>query len=202
LDLGARISTTRQEAGISQQELADKLCVDISTIRNWEGNRRQLSLDKLIRVAEELRVSVIFLLGVDERLGFLEPIDLDRLPILHATPVWTASRGWALVNTIDRTLVFSNMAAVPIDDVQEPLFAIPPAFAISLRGIGAPLDIDGVLSRERIWVEPITSDTELAAELRGWFQPRGRKLVENEFGNRFYINTYGAKWLAFESCLE
>ena len=202
MDLGARISTTRQEAGISQQELADKLCVDISTIRNWEGNRRQLSLDKLIRVAEELRVSVIFLLGVDERLGFLEPIDLDRLPILHATPVWTASRGWALVNTIDRTLVFSNMAAVPIDDVQEPLFAIPPAFAISLRGIGAPLDIDGVMSRERIWVEPITSDTGLAAELRGWFQPRGRKLIENEFGNRFYINTYGAKWLAFESCLE
>ena len=78
----------------------------------------------------------------------------------------------------------------------------PPSFALSLRGIGEPLDIDGIVLRERVWVEPITTDPDLTAELRGWYCPHGRRLVENEFGNRFYLDAYGAKWLAFESCLE
>ena len=49
-------------------------------------------------------------------------------------------------------------------------------------------------------MEPISTDIDLASELRGWHELRGR-LVQNEFGNRFYLDTYGAKWLAFESCL-
>ena len=58
------------------------------------------------------------------------------------------------------------------------------------------------MSQDIIWVEPITTDYDLAAELRGWYRLRGRRLVENEYGNRFYLDTYGAKWLAFESCLN
>ncbi|MCL2433989.1 MAG: hypothetical protein FWD16_05670, partial [Clostridia bacterium] len=103
---------------------------------------------------------------------------------------------------IEKTLVFADRRALPLDTVQEPLYLLPPSFACGLRGIGPPLGLDGIALCERVWVEPVSADSDLAAELRGWYTPRGRRLVENEYGNRFYFGTYGAKWLAFESCLD
>ena len=74
--------------------------------------------------------------------------------------------------------------------------------SLSLRGTGKPLSIKAVLDNDRIWVEPITSDTDLAAELRGWYIMYDKRLAQNEFGNRFYLNTYGVKWLAFNDCFD
>jgi hypothetical protein len=124
-------------------------------------------------------------------------VEATTLPLLHYTPVWTVSRGWALVNAVKKSLVFADQSSVEFKTLQEPVYTVPPAFAMSLRGIGAPLRMDELLSRERVWVEPVTSDENLGAELRGWYHLHGRRLVENEYGNRFYLDTYGAKWLAF-----
>ena len=44
--------------------------------------------------------------------------------------------------------------------------------------------------------QPISSDSDLIRELRGWYQAKDR-FVQNEYGNRFYLDTYGSKWLAF-----
>jgi hypothetical protein len=73
---------------------------------------------------------------------------------------------------------------------------------MSLHGIGAPLDIDEIILRDRVWVEPISTDPDMAAELRGWYRAKDSSVVENEFGNRFYMDTYGAKWLAFSKCID
>ena len=54
---------------------------------------------------------------------------------------------------------------------------------------------------DEIWVEPISTDSKLRDELRGWYRIKER-FVENEFGNRFYFDTYGAKWLGFENILK
>jgi hypothetical protein len=85
--------------------------------------------------------------------------------------------------------------------IQEPIYAVPPSFAFGLRGVGEFLDVNDIISREKVWVEPISTDPELAAELRGWYRLRNQRIVENEFGTRFYLNTYGSKWLAFGSSL-
>ena len=124
----------------------------------------------------------------------------SKLPVLHRMPVWTRSRGWALVNAVKQQFVYADGSTVHFGDVQEPIYMIPPAFAVELRGAGAPLGIDAVLSLDRVWVEPVTADPDLANELRGWYRPRDYRLVENEYGNRFYLDAYGAKWLAFEDC--
>ena len=39
-------------------------------------------------------------------------------------------------------------------------------------------------------------DAALRDELRGWYHIK-RRFVENEVGQRFYFDFYGAKWLAF-----
>jgi transcriptional regulator with XRE-family HTH domain len=192
-----RIAQARNDAGLSVGELAENLGVDVTTVRNWEAGRRQLTLDKLIQTAQVLGVSVTYLLGLDERINHAVPVEATTLSLLHYTPVWTVSRGWALVNAVKKSLVFADQSSVEFKTLQEPVYTVPPAFAQSLRGIGAPLRMDEVLSRERVWVEPVTSDENLGAELRGWYHLRGRRLVENEYGNRFYLDTYGAKWLAF-----
>jgi hypothetical protein len=104
------------------------------------------------------------------------------------------------VNAVNNSLVFADKSEITFSKIHEPVFTIPPAFSISLRGSGAPYGIDEVMSAKRVWVEPITIDHDLAAELRGWYQPRRQRLVENEYGNRFYQDTYGSKWLAFSGC--
>ena len=197
----ARIAQARRDAGLSSKGLAAKLGVDATTVSNWESGRRQLTLDRLPQLAEALGVSASYLLGLDEQVPLAEPVGKAMLPMLHRTPVWTESHGWALVNAAGNHLVFADGGTVPFEAVQGPIGRIPPAFVLSLRGIGPPLDVDDIAPREKVWVEPVSGDPDLAGELRGWYQPRGRRLVENEFGSRFYLDTYGSKWLAFESCL-
>uniref|UniRef100_UPI0025A4EC33 hypothetical protein n=1 Tax=Enterocloster clostridioformis TaxID=1531 RepID=UPI0025A4EC33 len=48
----------------------------------------------------------------------------------------------------------------------------------------------------QIWLEPISPDSDLRTELRGWYQVK-KHYVQNEYGNPFYLDTYEAKWLAF-----
>jgi transcriptional regulator with XRE-family HTH domain len=190
------------DAGLSVKELAEKLNVDITTVSNWESGRRQLTLERLTQLAGLLNVSAAYLFGENERPPSGEPVSAAALPILHRTPVWTKNRGWALVNAVTRTLVFADKSEIPFTEIREPVYIAPPAFATGLRGVGEPLGLDEIPASKRVWVEPVSPDPELAAELRGWYRPRDRRLVENEFGNRFYLDTYGARWLAFKDCLS
>lgn len=202
MDSPYRIAQARLDAGLTAKELAEKLGVDTTTVSNWESGRRQLTLERLIQLAEVLSVGVTYLLGLDERIPLTVPVNASMLPALHRSPVWTQGRGWALVNAITGTLVFADKSEVPFDVVQETVHIVPPPFSISLHGFGEPLGPDDVLISDKVWVEPLTADPDLAEELRGWYRPQGKRLVSNEFGNRFYMDTYGAKWLAFESCLS
>lgn len=197
-----RITQARVDAGISANELAEKLGVDKTTVSNWESGRRQLSLERLVQIAELLSVSVAYLLGESDMSPITEVISASFLPTLHRTPVWLRSKGWSLVNTISGTLVFADKSELSFAAVQEPVFFIPPAFVYGMRGAGKALDVSELLLYERIWVEPISEDNDLSSELRGWYRPHGVKLVENEYGNSFYIDTYGAKWLAFKTSLS
>jgi len=197
-----RIAQARKDAGLTSKRLAEILNVDTTTLSNWESGRRQLTLDRLMRIAGVLNVGVTYLLGLDEQIRYLSPVDKSMLPTLHWMPVWIKSRGWALVNSVEKTLVFADKSSILFEVIQEPVYLIPPSFALSQRGVGVPLSLEDIISYNRVWVEPITDDFTLAAELRGWYRPKDRRLVENEFGNRFYLDTYGAKWLAFESCFD
>ena len=198
-----RLREARESRSISAVELAKKLRVDVSTVRNWEAGRRDIMSDKLIQIADILDFSVDYLLGRDlSRVSMTEPVSKEALRVMHGQPVWTAAHDWMLVNIVENAFVFTNLSLIPFDEVNEPIYLIPPALSLSLRGAGKPLSLDNLSEYNRIWVEPITSDTDLAAELRGWYSIYEKRLAQNEFGNRFYLNTYGVKWLAFSDCLD
>lgn len=197
-----RIAQARKDAHMTVNKLAELLDVDPSTLHNWETGRRQLTLDRLIQLSRVLGVSVTYLLGLNEEINHLEPVRKNMLPILHRMPVWTRSYGWALVNAINQSLTFIDKGEIPFESLQESVYIVPLSFTFGLRCTHEPLSIENILSSERVWVEPISTDPDLAAELRGWYRPHERRLVQNEFGIRFYLDTYGVKWLAFHNCLD
>lgn len=86
--LGARIATLRQEAGLSQQAVADELGIPQQTYANYEVARARLSAALLPEIAALFGVSVDELLGLKNGSGKRGPAPmlqrqierLNRLP--------------------------------------------------------------------------------------------------------------------------
>ena len=198
-----RFREAREERRMSAVALAEKLQIHPSTLTNWEAGRRQITPDKLVELADILGFTVDYLLGRDSpQISLTGSVDKEALKVMHGQPIWAATHGWMLVNIVENAFVLKNLSLIPFDEVSEPLYLIPPTLSLGLRGAGKPLGIENVLEMDRLWVEPITSDIDLAAELRGWYIMYDKRLAQNEFGNRFYLNTYGSKWLAFNEIWE
>lgn len=178
-------------------EAANKLGISQPTLSAWEGERKSPSIDGLERMADLYGVTTDYLLGRTEQQGFpaTEPISLKLLPIFHGKPVWSAEYGWLLVNATDRVLTLPTGQMLTFADSKE-LYVQPQLFAEPALPEGEPLSLSEVRELEQVWVEPISPDSDLRNELRGWYQVKDR-FVQNEYGNRFYLDTYGAKWLAF-----
>jgi len=64
--LGSRIATLREAAGLSQQQLADKIGVNQQMVAYWERRSVTLRPDQLASLADTLKVSVDSLLGKAE----------------------------------------------------------------------------------------------------------------------------------------
>ncbi len=187
----------RQFNKLKATEAAEHLGVSQPTLSAWEGERKSPGLDNLESMADLYGVTTDFLLGRTEQNGLsaTTPIPMEALPIFHGKPVWSAVYGWLLVNAINQTLLLPNGQTIPFADSRE-LYTLPQLFAEPALPSGKPLLLSEVKELEQIWVEPISPDSDLRNELRGWYQVKGR-FVQNEYGNRFYLDTYGAKWLAF-----
>lgn len=61
--LGERITLLREQAGLSQQQLADKLGINQQMVAYWERRAATLRPEQLTTLAEALRTSVDELLG-------------------------------------------------------------------------------------------------------------------------------------------
>lgn len=62
MDFGHRVKTFRQEKGMTQQELADKVGVSVVGVRNWERGAKKPSLDMLLSLGKALNISLDTLL--------------------------------------------------------------------------------------------------------------------------------------------
>ncbi len=77
VDFGEKLKALRQEAGLTQKQLADKLGVTKSTVSYYELTLRYPSTDVIVSLAEAFHVSTDYLLGVEKK---QQTIDVTGLP--------------------------------------------------------------------------------------------------------------------------
>lgn len=81
MSLGMKIKECRIHAGLSQEQLADKLCVSRQAVTKWESDRGMPNIESLQCLAKLFTVSVDYLLDDGNVLSgsvVKEPIDITR----------------------------------------------------------------------------------------------------------------------------
>lgn len=62
-DLGERIKSLREDFDMKQEDLADILNINRSSLANYESNRRTPSVEIIVQIANFFKVSTDYLLG-------------------------------------------------------------------------------------------------------------------------------------------
>ena len=202
--MNQRFKEARVRACMTATAAAKALGVSQTTVSNWDLGRKQPSLELLCKAADLYGVTTDYLLGregaAESAAANTVPIAAEALQAFHGGPVWSADYGWGLVDAIRNEAVFADQTTVCLSNVGE-LYAFPPAFAVGYHSLQQPISRQQLNKISMVWVEPLSPDSFARKELRGWYSLRGC-CVENEYGQRFYLDTYGSKWLAFETELD
>ena len=80
MTFGEKLKEARKEVGVSQEQLAEKMCVSRSAIAKWETDKGMPDVNNLKVMSQLLNVSIDYLLDDDEKISFnviKEAINLD-----------------------------------------------------------------------------------------------------------------------------
>ena len=72
MTFGEKLKSARKEAGLSQEQLAEKMSVSRSAIAKWESDKGMPDVNNLKVMSSLLNVSVDYLLDDDEQISFNE----------------------------------------------------------------------------------------------------------------------------------
>ncbi len=195
--------TARLINHMKSTDAMEALGISQPTLSAWERGVKSPSIEELEHMADVYGVTTDFLLGRTEEGHSSElsptPVPKENLMILHGKPVWCKEHGWMLVNAIEGCFLSADGKKISFSETENGLeiYRTAPVFAESTVPESAPLKLSEIADKEKIWVEPISQDETLREELRGWYLVKER-FVENEFGNRFYLDGYGVKWWGFD----
>ena len=182
--MNRRFKEARLLKGFKLIDCAEKLGVGQPTLSAWERGSKNPTLENLEAMADLYGVSVDYLLGrIGPDADNSTPISKDMLPAFHGRPVWNNELGWCIVDNMSKCLCCAN-GKVPDRFAQAP--------ALTKR-----ISKDELNAFDEVLVEPISVDQELRSQLRGYYRVKNG-FVENSTGNRFFFDTYGFQWLAFE----
>lgn len=194
--MARQYKNARKSKSLMVKDAAAQLDVSPSTLGAWEAERKSPSIESLEAMAELYQVSTDYLLGRGEQLVASSlPLPQELLRIYHGKSVWSSDYGWVLVNSVKNMLVRLDGALIPFNKAGS-IYAVQPPFYEATLPETKPLSKQELSNHKEVWLEPISHDADLREELRGWYRVCDR-WVENDHGTRFSIDTYGAKWLAF-----
>ena len=194
--MARRYKNARKSQKLIIKDAAAKLDVSPSTLGAWESERKTPSIESLEAMANLYQVTTDYLLGRENPSSTTSlPLSQEILKIYHSKPVWSSDYGWVLVDSVRNVFVRTDGSIVPFDSAGSVYAAQPPFYEATLPDT-KPLSKQDISNYSEVWLEPISHDAELREDLRGWYRVRDR-WVENDYGIRFPIDTYGAKWLAF-----
>jgi len=194
--MARRYKNARKSQKLIIKDAAAKLDVSPSTLGAWESERKTPSIESLEAMADLYQVTTDYLLGRENPSSTTSlPLSQEILKIYHSKPVWSSDYGWVLVDSVRNVFVRTDGSIVPFDSAGSVYAAQPPFYEATLPDT-KPLSKQDISNYSEVWLEPISHDAELREDLRGWYRVCDR-WVENDYGIRFPIDTYGAKWLAF-----
>ena len=84
MTFGEKLKQARKEAGLSQEQFAEKMSVSRSAVAKWETDKGMPDVNNLKIMAQLLDVSVDYLLDEEEKLSFnetKEAIDIDSFEV-------------------------------------------------------------------------------------------------------------------------
>lgn len=84
MTFGEKLKAERKEAGLSQEQLAEKMSVSRSAVAKWESDKGMPDVNNLKMMSQLLDVSLDYLLAEDEKLSFnetKEAVDLDSFEV-------------------------------------------------------------------------------------------------------------------------
>ena len=84
MTFGEKLKQARKEAGLSQEQFAEKMSVSRSAVAKWETDKGMPDVNNLKIMAQRLDVSVDYLLDEEEKLSFnetKEAIDIDSFEV-------------------------------------------------------------------------------------------------------------------------
>lgn len=192
--MNRRFKEARLLKGYKLSDCAEKLGVVQPTLSAWEHGTKNPTLENLEAMADLYGVSVDYLLGrIGPDTDKSKPISKDALPAFHGRAVWSDEYGWCIVDNINHCL-YSVNGQVPLGDAI--LYMAPDRFTQSLS-LTKPIPKNELTAYDEVIVEPISPDQKIRHMLRGCYQVK-YEFVENHIGNRFFFDTYGFQWLAFE----
>lgn len=80
MTFGTKLKQARQNAKLSQEQLAEKLCVSRSAIAKWETDKGMPDIQNLKAISQLLDISIDYLLAENKEISFQtikEPINLN-----------------------------------------------------------------------------------------------------------------------------
>ena len=194
--MARQYKNARKNQKMIVKDAAAKLDISPSTLGAWEAERKAPSIESLEAMADLYQVTTDYLLGRENPSATASlPLSQDVLKIYHSKPVWSSDYGWVLVDSVRTVFVRLDGSQVPFDSAGSVYAAQPPFYEATLPDT-KPLSKQELGNYKEVWLEPISHDADLREELRGWYRVCDR-WVENDYGTRFTIDSYGAKWLAF-----
>lgn len=76
VDFGTTLKELRQRAGLTQQQLADRLWISKATVSYYEQSLRCPSPEILVKISQVFHVSTDYLLGLEDKKQVLDVTDL------------------------------------------------------------------------------------------------------------------------------
>ena len=84
MTFGEKLKEARKQAGLSQEQFAEKISVSRSAVAKWESDKGMPDVGNLKAMAQLLDISVDYLLAEDEKLSFnetKEAVDLEQYEV-------------------------------------------------------------------------------------------------------------------------
>jgi len=106
--IGQRLARIRKEAGLTQQELADKLGISRSSLAEYERGRFHLNDSLLIKISQTMKISTDSLLGLKDSKNYEGQLSLRFVKRLVEIEKLPEVRKKLILRNLDDAIIASK----------------------------------------------------------------------------------------------